>query len=1448
MFRKVGIRCCSIWGMGLLATFAVLSAFPASAQVPQCPAINVFDAEGNALYNFMGIPNGWGAGDYDQNGMVDNFEVGLVAHILCNQRNGRWAETRVAYDQALAKVRLEPEYNVLQPYENVIAVLTLVSSQMRDTVVTGLNLTGSYQPFTFDNQEVYSRNGNFSFDGATNFQRYQLALSAGGGRDLYVVLASRPEGFYPQFLDALSYLYTFRINIFGLVDFTLIGQDPLVTDLDLNGMVDYAQASLFDNYCRWADHPGWFVVREAWINNEFVVKEITNQIPTIIWIVLDRTRVERALNGLVTQGGTLGVAAVLAFVELIEQELHCCIEVDPSRFDIRGEQYVGARGDADGDGYCNLSEYLAQPNNLAGIQAFVANALNPDVTLSANACGEPEQNLGEEPSFCPTWPILDSQGFEFYASRGLDWETADVNNNGMIDRWELALTADILCDFAFPDNFGARQRFTGNFTRLQMDENTVAVGTNIYVVAGLMTTSGTLASYWKNQFELSGFYYPYTRDGEEVLGGFGDLDDDGLTNRSEYNRVRDRDGTIEEYVIAAKTPAGGNVDRCLDQCGGPGGGPCPPRDFAAHMRAVDTAIEPFRDTLGGYVFAPGSADINGGLDLENNEPLPNGLLDVDEFALLNYFFLNPNIDMSDVGGPVSSVVCQAYSQNLNQMTADLGGPTGLVNILAPDLKFLAAAYMTLGDENSVGSIVFALTEASQVNDLPLNVSVPNLNNYMLLPQWFAFDGDPDGDGFTNLEEYECFRLRSQCCYILGALDAELIPEPSQCVDLGDLEGEGEEGEGEEGEGDIEGGIEGEGEGGEFVDPCDTACIETCDGTAIDAQAEASGRAALSIPLLEIDPDTSDEDDNGILDLLHLRLLDAVLADPTLPIHCCVANAYNNNTPIVAAYIEELKLNPLAPVILAFITEEEITLAVTALVTIGEEATFNILADGLNSLPGVPPLNLNAFDRSAERFLAYNGDADGDGICNLGEYNAWVVNGIEDGDLFIAAALDAEIAVDGGGCPPCFGDPTLCTLTLSGTQIVPANGSLATGEVKFKTLEEGGVELTITHDIANPTAATIRVGGPGAQAGAIVFNLGSPVSPIKVSLTEAQYNFITDGTHHVAIHSEAFLAGEIRANLVCTGDTEGEPEGEGEGVAEGEGGVEGEGEGLIEGEEGEPEVVGVLCVTELSGAATVPANSSEATGTATFSLLSNGRVLIEIEHNVAGATAVFIRPGEPGENGLSFLYNLTPVTSPVLATLAAEDFETISSGHYVSIHSTTFLSGEIRGDISCDLEFEGEGTPEGQIEGEGEGTTEGQVEGEGEGTTEGQVEGEGEGTTEGQIEGEGEGTTEGQIEGEGQVDPFHSADQNGDGVISLSELLRVIQFFNTGSYGCQAGTEDGYAPGSLDQSCTPHASDYNPQNWSISLSELLRLIQFFNAGGYHECVGSEDGFCPGVQPS
>lgn len=111
-----------------------------------------------------------------------------------------------------------------------------------------------------------------------------------------------------------------------------------------------------------------------------------------------------------------------------------------------------------------------------------------------------------------------------------------------------------------------------------------------------------------------------------------------------------------------------------------------------------------------------------------------------------------------------------------------------------------------------------------------------------------------------------------------------------------------------------------------------------------------------------------------------------------------------------------------------------------------------------------------------------------------------------------------------------------------------------------------------------------------------------------------------------------------------------------------------------------------------------------------------------------------------------------------------------------------------------------------------------------------------------------------LEASGGAGAVHRADLDGNGAMSLSELLRMIQFYNSNGYHCadNAGaSEDGYIAGiGAALSCVPHAGDYHPRDWRISLSELLRVMQFYNTGGYHFCpddLFTEDDFCAGAAP-
>jgi hypothetical protein len=108
---------------------------------------------------------------------------------------------------------------------------------------------------------------------------------------------------------------------------------------------------------------------------------------------------------------------------------------------------------------------------------------------------------------------------------------------------------------------------------------------------------------------------------------------------------------------------------------------------------------------------------------------------------------------------------------------------------------------------------------------------------------------------------------------------------------------------------------------------------------------------------------------------------------------------------------------------------------------------------------------------------------------------------------------------------------------------------------------------------------------------------------------------------------------------------------------------------------------------------------------------------------------------------------------------------------------------------------------------------------------------------------------------------HSADTDKNGRISLTELTRVIELYNTrlgtmrtGRYKVLAGTEDGFAPdpvSTTNQTLAQfHSADTNA-NGAFSLTELTRVIELYNyrsgttrTGQYHVQAGTEDGFAPG----
>lgn len=108
---------------------------------------------------------------------------------------------------------------------------------------------------------------------------------------------------------------------------------------------------------------------------------------------------------------------------------------------------------------------------------------------------------------------------------------------------------------------------------------------------------------------------------------------------------------------------------------------------------------------------------------------------------------------------------------------------------------------------------------------------------------------------------------------------------------------------------------------------------------------------------------------------------------------------------------------------------------------------------------------------------------------------------------------------------------------------------------------------------------------------------------------------------------------------------------------------------------------------------------------------------------------------------------------------------------------------------------------------------------------------------------------------------HSADTDASGNLSLVELTRVIELYNTrngtirvGSYKVDGAGEDGFTVDPTRAGTAVltryHAADTN-RDGSLGLVELTRVIELFNTrsgttrtGAYHVQMGTEDGFAPG----
>jgi hypothetical protein len=225
--------------------------------------------------------------------------------------------------------------------------------------------------------------------------------------------------------------------------------------------------------------------------------------------------------------------------------------------------------------------------------------------------------------------------------------------------------------------------------------------------------------------------------------------------------------------------------------------------------------------------------------------------------------------------------------------------------------------------------------------------------------------------------------------------------------------------------------------------------------------------------------------------------------------------------------------------------------------------------------------------------------------------------------------------------------------LRGDQEVPPTTSLATGGC-MATLNQPASQLTITcvHNVAGATVMHIHRGVAGTT-GPVVFDLGSPVSPVNATwsgMTPADISDLLAGNLYVNIHTAGRPAGEIRGQIL-------------------------------------PRTVDTVSFTA-NGAQVVPPNSTSATASCTADLDDTATSLaVNCTHNLPSPQEAHVHEAPFGEIGPA-VFTFPSASSPMSANVPmtpqlVADFA--ATFLYLDIHGPTgsdesIPADEIRGQI------------------------------------------------------------------------------------------------------------------------------------------------------------------------
>ncbi len=119
--------------------------------------------------------------------------MALFERVLCEQGSAIFNETTAVFQRNRNALAGEPLYaTLIQPFENAVAALLSMSTEMQTQVISGVGLTGDYDVVDWGAKaagEPLSAQGDPDFDGLPNFVEYTSAQGSGGDAEYYAIVA-----------------------------------------------------------------------------------------------------------------------------------------------------------------------------------------------------------------------------------------------------------------------------------------------------------------------------------------------------------------------------------------------------------------------------------------------------------------------------------------------------------------------------------------------------------------------------------------------------------------------------------------------------------------------------------------------------------------------------------------------------------------------------------------------------------------------------------------------------------------------------------------------------------------------------------------------------------------------------------------------------------------------------------------------------------------------------------------------------------------------------------------------------------------------------------------------------------------------------------------------------------------------------------------------------------